>query len=265
MDTQVKPSQKYTETTIRYKVKQNVSVCFQEKKALKTNFVFSIYQHKRKEKSLIWVVDKTYGSSYPTGNTYLDVIHDLEYYSYPIAVEVDSHGSLLNMVNHEGWFNQLKKSTEKFVTVSDNAADLRKQYLEIAENENKFFKNKTREPFWNLLFFSPSGYKEGIESEDRIQWHIKTIGDVICKGKVKYDVTEKGLKIIFNVENFVLEEASKIVNEKYQKSSSNYKIQLLISMEYHSQKYYYTKKTANFRMYDNDFLLYEEKITIDQE
>lgn len=265
MSTQIRPSQQYTEKSVHYKVKQSTGIFFQEKKELKTNFVFSIYQHKRKDKSLIWVVDRTYDSSYPTENTYLDVIHDLEYYSYPIAVEVDFNGNLLNMVNHEGWFNQLKKSTEKFVTVSDNAADLRKQYLEIAENENKFFKNKTKEPFWNLLFFSPLGYKEGIESEDTIQWHIKTIGQVICKGKVKYNITDKGLKITFIAENFVSEEILKVITEKYQRTSSNYKIQLLITMEYHSQKYHYIKKTAGFNLYDNDFLLFEEKITIDQE
>ncbi|MDP9957653.1 hypothetical protein [Epilithonimonas hungarica] len=48
MDTQIKPSQKYTETAMLYKVKQNVSVNFQEKKELITSFVFSICQHKRK-------------------------------------------------------------------------------------------------------------------------------------------------------------------------------------------------------------------------
>lgn len=140
---------------------------------------------------------------------------------------------------------------------------MRNQYLEIAENENKFFRNKTKEPFWNLLFFSPLGYKEGIESEDTIQWHIKTIGQVICKGNVKYEIIDKGLKIIFIAENPVTEELAGIINEKYHRISSNYKIKLLISMDYHSQKYYYTKQTADFKLYDNDFLLYEEKIAIE--
>lgn len=100
MNTQIRPSQQYKEKPVRYKVEQSTGIFFQEKKELNTKFVFSIYQHKRKEKTLIWVIDRTYDNSYPTGNTYLDVIHDLEYYSYPIAVEVDFYGSLLNMVNH---------------------------------------------------------------------------------------------------------------------------------------------------------------------
>jgi hypothetical protein len=262
MNSPVKPFQKYVPGSHTYQVEYSTEMNLGNLKKYQSSFKIIINETENEDHTKNWLIDKHEDGFVFSENSFIEILQKLEQCSYPLTIKVDDRGVFLRTIYHhksvEKWKSKTLEGSEKY----DNFEIFRSQYLIIMENEELFYKNKLREPFWNLLLFAPSYMNNGDRNNESIIWNIKGIGNVQCDGSIKAEKRNYGFEAYFTSKVTGDELLTKKLNEKYSASTNQFNIELNINMEYNSSKKQYIKKKAVFILSDGEKILYREICSI---
>ena len=262
MNSPVKPFQKCAPDINTFQVEYFMEINLGNLKKYQYSFKITINETENEDQTKDWRIDKMGDDLSISDNSFLEILQKLEQCSYPLTVKVDDRGVFLGAVDHhksiENWKSKSLQNSEKY----DNFKVFRSQYLTTMENEELFYKNKLKEPFWNLLLFAPSYMNNGDRNKESIDWNIKGIGIVQCNGSIIAEKRNYGFEAYFTSETIMDELLTKKLNEKYSGSPKQFNIELQINMEYNSSKKQYIKKKAVFILSDGEKILYRETCSI---
>ncbi|WP_431611181.1 hypothetical protein [Chryseobacterium sp. 'Rf worker isolate 10'] len=262
VETRVKPFQRYTSGIHHYQVENALEIQFGEAKGFYSSFKIVLQEKVNEDHTKNWLIEKAEDSSFPSENKFMEILHVLEQSSYPLEIKVDEKGSFLSAADHQKNIENWKLKTAGLQEKYQNVDVFRNQYLSAYEDEAGFYKNKLKEPFWNLLLFAPYYVDNGGKNEESIMWNIKGIGDVECLGIIIAEQREYGFDALFTSEIKVPEIIQKELDKKYLYQAGQYKVKLQIEMEYNSHKKQYSKKKADFILSDGEKTVYRETITM---
>lgn len=253
----VKPFQKYPGTHV-YHVEDSLEVQFGEKKGFHSSCKLHIEETENEDQTKNWLIDKIEDVPLPSENSFTEILYELEKSSYPVRIKVDEKGVFLNPINHSEHVENWKQKTAGLMEKYQNANVFRDQYLIALEDENTFYRNKLKEPFWNLLMFAPSYADNGEKTDESFTWNIKGIGNIECPGTITAEQREYGFDAFFNSEIIVPDHLKEELDKKYSHQPGTYKAELNIQMEYNSPKRQYSKKKADFMISDGEKIVYRE-------
>ncbi|PIF47698.1 hypothetical protein CLU96_4767 [Chryseobacterium sp. 52] len=256
-ENRVKPFQKYSGTHI-YHVESSLEIQFGEKKGFHSSCKLNIQETENEDKTKNWLIEKIEDAPLPSENNFMEILHILEQSSYPVEVKVDEKGVFLNASDHQKNIESWKQKTSGIQEKYQNSDLFRNQYLNALEDENLFYRNKLKEPFWNLLFFAPSFVDNGGQNQESMTWNMKGIGDIECPGTITAQQRDYGFDAFFTSETIVPAHIKEEIDKKYLERGEQYKVKLNIQMEYNSPKRQYSKKKADFILSDGDKILYRE-------
>lgn len=260
-ENRVKPFQKFSGTHI-YHVDNALEVQFGEKKGFHSSCKINIEETENEDHTKNWLIEKLEDTPLPSENSFMEILHELEQSSYPVEVKVDEKGVFLTASNHNKNVESWKQKTAGIQEKYQNADLFRNQYLTALEDENIFYRNKLKEPFWNLLLFAPSYVDNGGKTHESFTWNIKGIGDVECTGTIIAEQRDYGFDAFFTSETILPDPIKDEIEKKYLHHAGQYKAELHIQMEYNSPKRHYSKKKADFVLSDGDKILYRETSSI---
>lgn len=256
-ENRVKPFQKYSGTHI-YHVDSSLEVQFGEKKGFHSSCKIHIEETENEDQTKNWLVDKIEDAPLPSENSFMEILHELEKSSYPVKIKVDEKGVFLNAAEHNRNVENWKQKTAGIQEKYQNADIFRNQYLAAMEDENIFYGNKLKEPFWNLLMFAPSYVDNGGKTNEAFTWNIKGIGDIECPGTITAEQRDYGFDAFFTSEVTVPDHLKEEIDKRYMYQPGAYKAELHIQMEYNSPKRQYSKKKADFMISDGEKIVYWE-------
>ncbi|MBP1167784.1 MULTISPECIES: hypothetical protein [unclassified Chryseobacterium] len=262
VETRVKPFQKYTSGIHDYQVENALEIQFGEEKGFYSSFKITVQEKINEDHTKNWLIEKVEDSSFPSENKFMEILHILEQSSYPLEIKVDEKGSFLGAVDHQKNIESWKLKTAGLQEKYQNVDVFRNQYLSALEDEAGFYKNKQKEPFWNLLLFAPYYVDNGGKSEESVVWNIKGIGDIECHGIISAEQREYGFESSFISEIKVPAIIKEELEKKYLYQPGQYQVKLNIEMEYNSRKKQYSKKKADFILSDGEKTVYRETITM---
>lgn len=262
VETRVKPFQKYTSETHQYQVENALEIQFGEAKGFYSSFKITLQEKVNEDHTKNWEIEKMEDSPFPSENKFMEILHVLEQSSYPAEIKVDEKGSFLGAADHQKNIEDWKFKTAGLQEKYQNADVFRNQYLTTFEDEAVFYKNKLKEPFWNLLLFAPYYVDNGERNDESIVWNIKGIGDVECTGIIIAKQREYGFEAFFTSEIKVPVHIKEELDKKYLYQTGSYQVKLNIQMEYNSRKKQYSKKSADFILSDGEKTVYRETITM---
>ncbi|MGG5210691.1 hypothetical protein ACQWU4_17325 [Chryseobacterium sp. MIQD13] len=261
-ENQVKPFQKYSLEEHTYQAENALEIRFGETKGFHSSYKVVIQETENDDQTKNWLVEKIEDAPLPSENNFMEILHELEKNSYPVKIKVDEKGVFLNAIDHqkniEGW----KQKTEHIHEKYDNSELFRNQYLAVFEDEELFYKNKLKEPFWNLLLFAPSYVDNGGKNQESIAWNIKGIGNIECPGIIRAEQRDYGFDAFFTSETIIPDNIKEEIDKKYLRQAGQYKAELTIQMQYNSRKRQYAKKKADFIILDGDKIVYQETSSI---
>lgn len=262
VETRVKPFQKYTSGTHDYYVENALEIQFGEVKGFYSSFRITLQEKENEDHTKNWLIEKVDDSSFPSENKFMEILYILEQSSYPLEIKVDEKGSFLGAADHQKNIENWKLKTAALQEKYQNAEVFIDQYLSAFEDEAGFYKNKLKEPFWNLLLFAPYYVDNGGENPESIVWNIKGIGDVECSGVINAEQRDYGFNAFFTSEIKVPNNIQEELHKKYLYHAGHYQVKLSIEMEYNSRKKQYSKKKADFILSDGERTVYRETITM---
>lgn len=256
-ENRVKPFQKYVGTHL-YHVEDSLQIQFGETKGFHSSCKLTIHETENEDQTKNWLIEKIENAPFPSENSFLEIIQILEQSSYPAEIKVDEKGVFLNATDHHKNIETWKQKTAGIQEKYDNSEVFRSQYLTTLEDEELFYRNKLKEPFWNLLLFAPSYLDNGGRNEELMTWNIKGIGTIECQGTISAEQKDYGFDAFFTSETIVPDPIKEEINKKYLHKAEQYKVQLTVQMEYNSPKRHYSKKKADFTLWDGDKIVYRE-------
>ncbi|MFZ4929803.1 hypothetical protein [Chryseobacterium sp. Mn2064] len=262
VETRVKPFQKYPSGTHTYQVENFLEVQFGEMKGFHSSFRITIQEAGVGENTKTWTIEKVDENAFPSENKFMEILHILEQSSYPLEIKVDGKGNFLKAAAHHKNIESWKQKTSGLQEKYENSEVFRNQYLATLEDENLFYQNKLKEPFWNVLLFAPYYVDNGEKTHESMVWNIKGIGDVECPGTISAEQREYGFEALFVSEMKAPESIKEELDKKYLYQLGQYQIQLQIKMEYNSRKKQYSSKKAEFIISDGEKTVYRETITM---
>ncbi|MCA6067585.1 hypothetical protein JI747_010380 [Chryseobacterium sp. RG1] len=262
VETRVKPFQKYTSVIHDYQVENALEIQFGESKGFYSSYKITLQEEINEDQTKNWQIDKVEDSSFPSENKFMEILHVLEQDSYPLQIKVDEKGNFLEAVGHQKNIEDWKQKTAGLQEKYDNVDVFRNQYLVAFEDEAGFYKNKLKEPFWNLLLFAPHYVDNGKKTNESIVWNIKGIGDVECTGVISAEQRDYGFEAFFTSEIKAPEIIKEELDKKYPYQKGQYQMKLNIKMEYNSRKKQYSTKKADFILSDGEKTVYRETITM---
>ncbi len=262
VETRVKPFQKYTSGIHHYQVENALEIQLGEAKGLYSSFKITLLEKVNEDLTKSWLIEKVEDSPFLSENKFMEILHVLEQSTYPVEIKVDEKGSFICAADHQKNIENWKLKTSNLQEKYQNINVFRNQYLSALEDEAGFYKNKLKEPFWNLLLFAPYYVDNGGKNEESIVWNIKGIGDVECRGIIIAEQREYGFEAFFTSEIKIPETIKKELDTKYLYQAGQYQIRLYIEMEYNSYKKQYSKKKADFILSDGEKTVYRETITM---
>lgn len=262
MSSGVKPFQKYTQVSQTFQVQDSLEVHFGDKKGFYSNYDLHLKENKNDDLTKNWIIEKTENSIPFEENPFLEIVANLERSTYPLEITVDEKGIFIKAADHKKTVENWKSKTENLKEVYSNANVFMGQFMSALEDEESFYVNKLKEPFWNLLFFSPSYLDNGIKNTEKITWFIKGLDEVECEGSIQAERKDYGFESVFKSnfslpENLILE-----LNRKYGRVAKDYKVSLDIKMHYNSSKKFYFARSADFSISDIDTVLFKETCNI---
>ncbi|WP_426278893.1 hypothetical protein ACN9MN_06600 [Chryseobacterium sp. S-02] len=262
VEARVKPFQKYTSEIHDYQVENALEIQFGEAKGFYSSYKITLQEKTNEDHTKNWLIDKVEDSSFPSENKFMEILHVLEQSSYPLEIKVDEKGNFLEAVNHQKNIESWKQKTSGLKEKYQNVDVFRNQYLSAFEDEPVFYKNKLKEPFWNLLLFAPHYLDNGEKTHESIVWNIKGIGDVECVGTICAEQRDYGFESFFTSEIKVPETIKDELDKKYLYQKGQYQVKLTIKMEYNSRKKQYSTKKADFILSDGEKTVYRETIAM---
>ncbi|KFF08565.1 hypothetical protein [Chryseobacterium luteum] len=261
-ENQVKPFQKYSSEVHTYQVENTLEVRFGETKGFHSSCRVTLQETENEDQTRDWLIEKIEDTPLPSENNFMEILHELEKSSYPVKIKVDEKGVFLNATDHQKNIESWKQKTEGIHEKYPNCDLFRSQYLAAFEDEELFYKNKLKEPFWNLLFFAPSYVDNGGENQESITWNIKGTGNIQCSGIIRAEQRDYGFEAFFTSQTVVPDTIKEEINKKYSRQAGPYKAELTIQMQYNSRKKQYAKKKADFILSDGDEIVYQETSSI---
>lgn len=262
VETRVKPFQKYISGIHNYQVESVLEIHFGEAKGFYSSCKIMLEEKINEDHTKNWLIQKVDDSSFPSENKFMEILHILEQSSYPLEIKVDERGDFLGAADHQKNIENWKLKTAGLQEKYQNADVFRNQYLAAFEDEAAFYKNKLKEPFWNLLLFAPYYVDNGGKNNESIIWNIKGIGDIECAGIIHAEQREYGFDAFFTSEANVQDHIKEELAKKYPYLTGQYQVKLYIEMEYNSSKKQYSKKKADFILSDGEKTVYRETITM---
>ncbi|MCJ8153612.1 hypothetical protein MKJ01_07525 [Chryseobacterium sp. SSA4.19] len=254
----VRPFQKYSTEAHIYKAENSLEIRFSETKGFNSSYKIVLQETQNEDQTKNWVIEKIEEAPLPSENSFMEILHELEQSSYPVTIKVDEKGFFLNAVDHqkniESWKQKTKDIHEKYT----NAEVFRNKYLTAMEDENAFYTNKLKEPFWNLLLFAPSYVDNGEKNQEFITWNIKGIGSLECPGIIRAEQRSYGFDAFFTSKFIIPETIKEEINKKYIRHATQYIAELTLQLQYFSQKKQYAKKKADFILSDGNKIVYQE-------
>jgi len=260
-ETRVKPFQKYQGTHL-YHVEGSLQIQFGETKGFHSSCKLTIHETENEDRTKNWLIEKIEDPPLPSENSFMEILHTLEQSSYPAEIKVDEKGIFLQATNHQKNIEDWKQKTSGIQEKYHNADVFRNQYLAAFEDEEIFYRNKRKEPFWNLLLFAPSYVDNGGKNEEVMTWNIKGIGDIECVGIITAEQRDYGFDAFFMSETIVPDYIKEELGKKYLHKAEQYKAELTIHMEYNSSKKQYSKKKAEFTLSAGEKIVYRETSSI---
>jgi hypothetical protein len=258
----VKPFQKYSSEVHTYQAENSLEIRFGETKGFHSSYKITLQETENEDQTKNWQIEKIEDAPLPSETNFMEILHELEQNSYPEKIKVDEKGIFLNSMDHQKNIENWKQKTQDIHKKYDNSEVFRDQYLTAMEDEELFYKNKLKEPFWNLLLFAPSYIDNGGEAQESITWNIKGIGNIECPGIISAEQRDYGFDAFFTSEKIVPENIKEEIDKKYLHQAKQYKAELRIQMQYSSQKRQYAKKKADFILSDGDKIVYQETSSI---
>lgn len=262
VETRVKPFQKYTSEIHTYLVENFLEVQFGEMKAFHSSFSITIQETENGDHTKIWTIEKVDENAFPSDNKFMDILHTLEQSSYPLEIKVDEKGNFLKAADHQKNIESWKQKTAAIREKYENSEVFINQYLTTLEDEALFYKNKLKEPFWNLLLFAPYYVDNGEKTQESVVWNIKGIGDVECPGTISAEQRKYGFEALFISDIKLPETLQQELDKKYPYQTGQYLAKLNIKMEYNSRKKQYSNKKAEFTVSAGEKTVYRETITM---
>ena len=261
-ENRVKPFQKYSSEAYTYQVENMLEIRFGETKGFHSSYKVTLEETENEDRTKTWTIEKTEDTPLPSENNFMEILHELEKSSYPVKIQVDEKGVFLKAADHQKYIESWKQKTEGIHEKYGNCDLFREQYLTALENEELFYKNKYKEPFWNLLLFAPSYVDNGGKNPESVVWHIKGIGNLECTGIIRAEQRDYGFDSFFTSEIHVPDTIKEEINKKYLRQAGQYKAELTIQMQYLSRKKRYAEKKAAFILSDRDETVYQETSSI---
>lgn len=258
----VKPFQKYSSSNHIFKVENLLNVHFCDTNFFQSTFDLHLKENKIDDLKKNWIIEKTEDSVSLEEKPFLKVLFELERSTYPLEITVDEKGVFLKANDHKKKVENWKLKTESLKESYNNADAFLNQYLSALESEEFFYKNKLKEPFWNLFFFAPSYMDNGVVYEEKITWFIKGLGEVECQGSIQAERRDYGFESVFKSEFNLPEILSSELIKKYKRTAKDYKVLLTVNMNYNSTKKYYFARSAEFSICEGDKMLYQENCLI---
>ncbi|MPS65593.1 MAG: hypothetical protein DI622_17840 [Chryseobacterium sp.] len=262
VETRVQPFQKYSSGIHDYQVENALEIQFGEAKGFYSSYRITLQEKVNEDQTKNWLIDKVEDSSFPSENKFMEILHVLEQSSYPLEIKVDEKGNFLGAVDHQKNIENWKSKTSGLQEKYNNVDVFRNQYLTTFEDEAVFYKNKLKEPFWNLLLFVPHYVDNGEKTYESIVWNIKGIGDIECKGTISAEQRDYGFQALFTSEIKVSDVIKEELDKKYKYQAEQYQVKLIIKMEYNSRKKQYFTKKAEFILSGGERTVYRETVTM---
>ena len=203
--------------------------------SLKTNFEIDFEIQEKTNSERIYIIKKDKATNIDDNeNSHLVILEQLEWFTYPLKIATNLEGNFLRMLDHKKWLTSWEQKAQLLLDEYDNLEnlkDIRDKYYEIVKDELKFTANKFKEPFWNLLFFSPP--VDNVNNPDLgtiLNWNIKSIGNLPCVGRtiIKNPASEEVI-IYFESEqkithNIVQTMQSKLQDVKWEEQKINLQV-----------------------------------------
>lgn len=210
-------------------------------------------------------------SSKPSHDPNTDMVCNLELAMYPLTVEVNKYENYIQIVYYNLWKEKwLKKSGALLNTKYQEgvARQLRDQYKQAIETEEKLKQKIQEEAFWRLYFF---GVSEN-QNEKSLRWSLHKIGTVYFLGAVHNEI--KGNEIFSGydgcpkqLEDKFIENINYLLDiKKYTRdyiTKENIKSQCKVTAHWEKDSGKLLSKTASINIYTVDKeITYSEKIDI---
>ena len=237
-----------------------------------TSFIVGFEMKMKTNSERVYSIDKeNINKVLSDKNTHLMLLDELECLTYPIEIATDFQGDFLKIQDHQKWLSNWEDNSLKLIEKYDsleNAQDIRDKYYAILSDEKTFTSNKFREPFWNLLFFNPPF--DNVNKPDlgtTLQWYIKSIGLIPCKGRTKI-INPASKQVIIHFESQqqltdaiieAMQSKAKFQNIKWDKQKAN----LQVESEFDTIVRKIKNKTAVFELVIAENFSYFEKTVID--
>lgn len=258
----VRPFQKYSSDMHTYQVENMLEIRFGETTGFHSSYKVTLQETESEDQTKTWLIEKIESAPLPSENNFMEILYELEKSSYPVKIKVDEKGVFLHAADHQKNIESWKQKTEGIHEKYQNCDLFRNQYLTTFEDEVLFYKNKLKEPFWNLLLFMPSYIDNGGKNRESITWNIKGIGSIECNGIIRAEKRDYGFEAFFTSETAVPDNIREEINKKYSRQNGLYTAELSIQIQYSSQKKQYAKKKADFILSDGDKIVYQETSSI---
>jgi hypothetical protein len=195
-------------------------------------------------------------------NAYLAIWQQLTQAIYPITIETNGYGNLIDIIDFDVWLASWNKKAEAIVNASEHstmAADARHRFLQKIQAPQQFIAYSLKDSFWNIMF---SDFEE---VNPYLKWHIKTIGTLTCEGNLQeVDIDDETSVVQFFADTLLPEPMIALLKENaalYHVHWIKRTASLKIDMTYKQDML--TRKEAVFQLHIDDAFSYVEKVCID--
>ena len=237
--------------------------------SLKTNFEIDFEIQEKTNSERIYIIKKARDTKVDNNdNSHLVILEQLEWFTYPLKIATSLEGNFLRMLDHKKWLDNWKHNVQLLLDEYDNLEnlkDIRDKYYEIVKDEQLFIANKFKEPFWNLIFFSPP--IDNVNKPDlgtTLNWNVKSIGVLPCVGRtiIKNPASEE-LIIYFESEQKITHNIVETMQSKLQDVKwDEQKINLQVEANFNTQHRKLKNKKAVFEFSISESFSYIEKTVI---
>ncbi len=220
------------------------------------------YVHKQDDKRIIIVNKDIIQTVTDVDNEYVMIWQQFEQAIYPITIETNDYGDLINIIDFDVWLSNWNANADTIVNACKNkamATDARNRFQQRIQQPAQFVAYCLKDSFWNIMF---SDYEEVNPS---LQWHIKSIGTLTCEGDLQeIDIDDETSVVQFFAETLLPEAMIEVLKENaalYDVHWIKRAATLKIDMKY--KQNVLVSKEAVFQLYIDDAFSYVEKVSID--